>query len=132
MLFRLRSTESTADGLRRLASEELSSISKHLDGAAPSRNDAIHEIRKSVKKTRLILQVVGADNGRGRAKSAKRSHAINRRLSAFRNADVMLDTLHTLRIKDRSILNGRRFARICATRAVSHTLVATRLPIRST
>ena len=47
MPFRLRSTESIADGLRRLAREELSSISKHLDGAAPPRDDAIHEIRKS-------------------------------------------------------------------------------------
>ena len=59
-----------------------------------------------MKKTRAILQVVGADNGRGLAKSAKRLRAINRRLSALRDADVMLETLHTLRIKDRGILNG--------------------------
>ena len=106
MPFRLRSTESIADGLRRIAREELSSITTHLDGAAPPRDDAIHEIRKSVKKTRAILQVVGADNGRGLAKSAKRLHAINCRLSALRDADVMLETLHTLRITDRGILNG--------------------------
>ena len=112
MPFRLRSTESIADGLRRLAREELSSISRHLDGAAPPRDDAIHEIRKSVKKTRAILQVVGADNGRGLAKSAKHLHAISRRLSALRDADVMLETLRTLRIKDRGILNGRCFARV--------------------
>ena len=93
MPFRLRSTESVADGLRRLAREELRSISTHLDGAAPPRADAIHEIRKSVKKTRAILHVVGADNGRGLAKSAKRLRAINRRLSALRDADVMLETL---------------------------------------
>ena len=36
MRFRLRSTESIADGLRRLAREELSSISTHLDGASAS------------------------------------------------------------------------------------------------
>ena len=112
MPFCLRSTESIADGLRRLAREELSSISRHLDGAAPPRDDAIHEIRKSVKKTRAILQVVGADNGRGLAKSAKHLHAISRRLSALRDADVMLETLRTLRIKDRGILNGRCFARV--------------------
>jgi CHAD domain-containing protein len=112
MPFRLRSNESIADGLRRLAREELRSISKHLDGAAPPPDDAIHEIRKSVKKTRAILQVVSADNGRGLAKSAKRLHAINRRLSALRDADVMLETLNTLRTKDRRILNGRCFARV--------------------
>jgi CHAD domain-containing protein len=112
MPFRLRSTESIADGLRRLAREELRSITTHLDGAAPPRDDTIHEIRKSVKKTRAILHVVGADHGRGLAKSAKRLHAINCRLSALRDADVMLETLQTLRIKDRGILNGRCFARV--------------------
>jgi CHAD domain-containing protein len=112
MPFRLHSSESIADGLRRLAREELGSISKHLNGAAPPRDDAIHEIRKSVKKTRAILQVVDADNGRGLAKSAKRLHAINRRLSALRDADVMLETLHTLRAKNRRILNERCFARV--------------------
>jgi hypothetical protein len=64
MAFCLRATESVADGLRRLARDELSSISAHLEGATPPREDAIHEIRKSVKKTRGILQVVDADNSR--------------------------------------------------------------------
>ena len=112
MPFRLRSTESVADGLRRLAREELRAISTHLAGAAPPRDDAIHEIRKSVKKTRAILQVVGADKGRALATSARRLRAINRRLSAVRDADVMLETLHTLRNKDRGTLNGRCFARV--------------------
>jgi CHAD domain-containing protein len=112
MPFRLRSTESIADGLRRVAREELSSISTHLGGAAPPGDDAIHEIRKSVKKTRAILHVFDADDGLGLAKSAKRLHAINGRLSALRDADVMLETLRTLRIKDRSTLNGRCVARL--------------------
>ena len=112
MTFRLRSNESISDGLRRLARAELGSISTLLDGSAPPADNAIHEIRKSLKKTRAILQVIGADNGRGLAGSAKRLHAINRRLSALRDADVMLETLHTLRGKDRGILNGRCFARV--------------------
>ena len=60
MPFRLRSNESIADGLRRLARQELGSVAKHLKRAAPPRDDAIHEIRKSVKKTRAILQVLDA------------------------------------------------------------------------
>ena len=110
MRFRLQSNESIADGLRRLCRRELRSVSKHLNRAAPPGDDAIHEIRKSVKKTRAILQVLEAENGRGLAKSAKRLHAINRRLSALRDADVMLETLHILRAKDRLILNDRCFA----------------------
>ena len=112
MPFRLRPTESIADGLRRIAREELSSISTHLDGATPPRADAIHEIRKSVKKTRAILHVVGADNGRGLADSAKRLRAINRRLSALRDADVMLETWRTSRTRDPGILTPRCFARV--------------------
>jgi CHAD domain-containing protein len=94
MPFRLRPTESIAAGLRRIAREELSSISTRLDGATPPGGDAIHEIRKSVKKTRAILQVIGVDHGRGLARSAKRLRAINGRLSALRDADVMLEPAH--------------------------------------
>lgn len=112
MPFRLQLSESVAEGLRRLAREELGSISTCLNGAMPPPDDAIHEIRRSLKKTRAILQVLKADNGRGLAKSAKRLHAINRRLSAVRDADVMLETLQTLRTKDPRILNERCFARV--------------------
>jgi CHAD domain-containing protein len=112
MPFRLQPNESIPDGLRRIAREELRSISKHLNGSAPPHDDVIHEIRKSVKKTRAIVQVVEADNGRRLARSASRLHAINRRLSALRDADVMLETLRTLRARDRRILNDRCFARV--------------------
>lgn len=111
MPFRLQLTEAVADGLRRLARAELGSISTRLDGAAPPHGDTIHEIRKSVKKTRAILQVVGADSGSGLAKSAKRLHVLHARLSALRDADVMLETLHVLRNRNPGILNRRCFAR---------------------
>ena len=112
MPFRLRSSESVADGLRRLAREELNSISKHLDGAVPPGGEAIHEVRKSVKKVGAILQVVDADHGHGLGKSATRLHTIHRRLSALRDADVMLETLETLRARDRTVLNERCYARV--------------------
>jgi CHAD domain-containing protein len=65
-----------------------------------------------VKKVRAILQVVDADNGRGSARSAKRLHAINRRLSIVRDAHVMLQTLHQLRITARRVLNEACYARL--------------------
>ena len=52
MPFRLQSNESIADGLRRLARQELCSESKHLNRAEPLRDATIHEISKSAKKTR--------------------------------------------------------------------------------
>jgi CHAD domain-containing protein len=90
----------------------LGSISTHLAGATPPPDAAIHEIRKSVKKARAILRMVGDDKGSGLARSARRLHAINSRLSALRDADVMLETLHTLQTKDPGILNRRCFARV--------------------
>jgi CHAD domain-containing protein len=112
MAFRLRTTESVADGLRRLTKQELNSISTHLDGGGPPSPAAIHEVRKSVKKVSAILQVVAADNGHGLAKSATRLHTIHERLSALRDADVMLETLDTLKARDRGILNERCYARL--------------------
>src|SRR5262245_10521829 len=111
MAFRLRSTESVPDGLRRLARKELSSVSKRLEGKAHPDEEAIHEARKSVKKVRAILQLVDADNAQGVGKSSKRLRAINRRLSTLRDADAMLRILNTLRDRDR-VLNERSFARV--------------------
>jgi len=59
------------------------------------------------------IQVVDVENGRGPAKSARRLFAINRRSSALRDADAMVETVHTLRIRDRRNLN-QRSARSCA------------------
>jgi CHAD domain-containing protein len=112
MAFRLHSTEPIPAGLRRLARKELRSISKHLDGATPPRDDAIHEARKSVKKVRALAEVVEADKGRGIGKSAKRLQAISRRLSRLRDADAMLEILNKLRSHDRQILNEHAFARV--------------------
>ena len=80
-------------------------------GSAP-RDDAIHEIREEREEDARDSSGVEADNGRGLAKSAKRLLAINRRLSALRDADVMLETLQTLRVKNRRILSERCFARV--------------------
>jgi CHAD domain-containing protein len=110
--FQLRPEESVPDGLRRLATKELSSISKHLNGATHPRDDTIHEARKSVKKVRAILEVVDSDHGRGLGKSSKRLQAISRRLSALRDADAMLEILYKLRSHDGHALSARSFARV--------------------
>jgi CHAD domain-containing protein len=108
MAFQLRPEESVPDGLRRLAKKELSSISKHLNGATHPRDETIHEARKSVKKVRAILEVVDSDHGRGLGKSSKRLQAISRRLSALRDADAMLEILHKLRSHDGHAVSARK------------------------
>ena len=112
MAFRLRPEESVPDGLRRLAEKELSSISKHLNGATRPRDETIHKARKSVKKVRALLEVVDSDHGRGLGKSSKRLQTISRRLSTLRDADAMLEILHKLRSHDGRALSARSFARV--------------------
>jgi CHAD domain-containing protein len=103
--------EQVPDGLRRVAKEQLRSISKRLSRRARPSDTAIHQARKNVKKVRAILEVVGGDRGRGLGKSSKRLQAINKRLSVLRDAHAMVETLRKLRSHDRKAVKARVFAR---------------------
>lgn len=112
MAYRLRRSESVADELRRLARKELRSARIRLRRAHPPSVEAVHEARKSVKKVRAIQIVIDADGGRGLDASAKRLRAVNRRLSTVRDADVLLESLATLRQKYPQVLSEHTFARV--------------------
>ena len=99
MAFRFRSRESLADGLRRLARAELSSTRHQLQGATPPDDEAIHGARKSIKKTRAIVQLCEADDATGLAGCRKRLRKINRELSQLRDAHAVLETLAVLQRK---------------------------------
>jgi CHAD domain-containing protein len=96
MAFRLRSRESVGDGLRRLARAQLKSTREHLqDGTSPG-DEAIHEARKCIKKTRAIVQLCDADDASGLPGCRKRLRKINRELSQLRDAYSMLETWSAL------------------------------------
>jgi CHAD domain-containing protein len=98
MSYRLEPGEGVADGIRRIVGEELdSAIAGLREGAdlpAEGRDKAIHEARKSLKKSRSALRLVREDL----KKSTRRDESTamrdaGRRLSGARDAQVMLDTL---------------------------------------
>jgi CHAD domain-containing protein len=96
--YRLERGEGVADGVRRIVAEELDDAIGGLRGAAdkagPKRDAAIHEARKSLKKSRSALRLVRADlpaSVRRAENVAMRDAA--RRLSGARDAQVQLDTL---------------------------------------
>jgi len=58
MAYRIKRNESVAEAVRRIAGEEIDSVASQLARSSGKRRDkAIHEARKSVKKTRALRLV---------------------------------------------------------------------------
>ncbi|MGO9009922.1 MAG: CHAD domain-containing protein [Bryobacteraceae bacterium] len=98
MAYRLQPGEAVPEGLRRIAREEFSSAAGGLRQAtARTRDDAIHEARKSVKKVRAILRLMRGELGRTYTIENRRLREVACRLSVYRDATVMIETLDQLR-----------------------------------
>ncbi|HEY1182952.1 MAG TPA: CHAD domain-containing protein [Bryobacteraceae bacterium] len=97
MAYRFEPGESVREGLRRIAREELSSAAGGLRQAtARTRDDAIHEARKSVKKVRAILRLMRGELGDTYRIENRRLRDVARRLSVYRDGTVMIETLDQL------------------------------------
>jgi CHAD domain-containing protein len=112
MAFELRSDESVADGLRRLAAKELRRARREVSRAVPPGDKAVHDARRSVKKARAILQLVQANHGRRLDGSRKRLRSVNRTLSRLRDTDAMQNVLEQLREANPRLVSQKTFARI--------------------
>lgn len=112
MAFRLHPDESVSHGFRRLARKELSKTRAELRTARHSGGEAIHEARKSLKKARVILQLIDDDGGKALGRSDGRLRSINGLLSAFRDADVLSETLVRLRQHSPQLITERSFTRL--------------------
>jgi CHAD domain-containing protein len=91
--FRLRTNESVARGLERIVRKELSAAIDQLAGMDVSE-EAIHEARKSVKKVRAVLQLVGTELGADRG--LKQLRRAGRLLAPLRDADALVTTAREL------------------------------------
>lgn len=112
MAYRLERDESVIAGLKRVVREEIKSASAGLSGKKGlSRDVAIHEARKSIKKVRAILRLVGDDPAVDATGENARLRDIGRRLSEFRDAFVMIATFDGLKnkYKDKA---GKKLQRI--------------------
>ena len=102
MAYRLREDESVAKGLRRVVRKELGSAIDQLASAYPS-DHAIHEARKSIKKVRAVLQLVGDDIG---ARSAmKPLRRAGRLLAPLRDAEAVMASARALCLQERGTLS---------------------------
>jgi len=93
----LQPGESVREGLRRIAREELSAAAGGLRQATTrTRDDAIHEARKSVKKVRAILRLMRGELGGTYQIENRRLRDVAQRLSVYRDGTVMIETLDQL------------------------------------
>lgn len=97
MAFHLKAKEPVPEGLKRIAREELESAAGQLGGkAGGNRDEAIHEARKSLKKTRAVLRLSRKELGPVYREENARLRDLGRVLSGFRDAGAMIETLDAL------------------------------------
>lgn len=108
MAYRLKRGESVIQGLRRVAREEMEEAGAQLSGhKRPSRDEAIHDARKSIKKVRALLRLANPEQEGIYGRENERLRDIARRLSKFRDAFAIIETFDDLKRKFRSETRNR-------------------------
>src|SRR5260370_10217797 len=98
MASRLKHSESVPEGVKRIAREEIRSAVQYLRGkGGVSRDEAIHEARKSIKKTRALLRLVRFDLGDVYASESARLRDAGQKLSPLRDLGALITTLDELK-----------------------------------
>lgn len=115
MAYRLEHGESVTAGLRRVVGEEIESAGDHLSGKKKTTRDAaIHDARKSIKKVRATLRLVRGQMGDGWKRENARLRDIAGRLSQFRDALAIIETFDELKKRYKDEAAGTRLRPIRA------------------
>jgi CHAD domain-containing protein len=98
MAYRLEIDEGIAEGLRRSGAEQLDhAVSALAEGVESDPVEAVHDARKAVKKQRAVLRLGRpAIPGSERKRHNETLRKAARKLSAVRDADVVIETLDEL------------------------------------
>lgn len=103
MAYRLERGEGVISGLKRVVREEIESAGDHLAGKKKTtRDEAIHDARKSIKKVRATLRLVRDQLGESWTRENARLRDIAARLSQFRDAFAIIETFDDLKAKYKS------------------------------
>jgi CHAD domain len=108
--FALLPGEGTGEGIRRIALSQLELAAGLLGGEGGSAPDerAVHETRKALKRLRALLRLLRDTLGEEEYERENRAlRDIGRRLSAARDAEVMVATLDSLRERHPRKLGAR-------------------------
>jgi len=92
MSYMLLAGESTAAGIKRVIREELESAAAQLGQEdVENRDEAIHEARKSIKKSRAALRLVEEELGETFDHENRRLRDVGRKLASFRDAAAAIE-----------------------------------------
>jgi hypothetical protein len=105
MPYRLRKNEPVVKGVKRLAAEQIDYARGQLAQNGDAQK-AVHEARKSMKKTRALLRLAGYSG------EDKRLRNIGRALSEVRDAAVMIEVFDALVEKQQSAIGKEGLAGI--------------------
>ena len=115
MGYRLEREESVISGIRRVIREEIESAEEHLAGKKKTtRDEAIHDARKSIKKVRATLRLIRGQLGDSWKRENAHLRDIAARLSQFRDAFVIIETFDDLMQKYGSEASAARFRSVRA------------------
>jgi len=96
MAFHLTERDRVGNGLARIVKKELRKAVEELERSRLG-SEAVHEVRKHVKKLRAIGRLVESAVGKPVRRADKRLRRIGRDLSALRDVDVATETLEHVR-----------------------------------
>src|SRR5579884_383521 len=98
MAYKFKGGESIPEAVRRIVTDELESAAKELDGTAgTNREEAVHEARKSIKKTRAMLRLVKPELGAVQKTENSKLRDSGRKLSELRDAAAIVTSFDDLR-----------------------------------
>lgn len=113
MAYRLKHGESVADGVKRIAREEIGAAARLLRAKrGVDRDHAIHEVRKSIKKLRALLRLVRPQLGPLYAAENSRLREAGRKLSELRDAGALIGALDDLKKRANGALGGQSLSSI--------------------
>jgi CHAD domain-containing protein len=96
----LQTGEAVADGLKRIAEEQMGLAAQHL-GSGASLEERVHEARKNLKKARAVLRLVKEELGPEYGEENRRLRDVGRHISALRDTHATLKVLDEFAAKQR-------------------------------
>jgi D-xylono/L-arabinono-1,4-lactonase len=113
MAFRLQQAEGVAEGIKRIASEQLSLAIEHLETETGLRDEHVHEARKAMKRLRAVVRLVRVELGDEiyRLENSCYRDAAGQ-LSGVRDAAALLEALDALTEFAGTRLRRNRFATV--------------------
>jgi len=113
MGYHFERNESVPEAVRRIAYEEADSAITYLRGkGGTSRDEAIHEARKNIKKLRALVRLVEPELGPSYSDANAGLRAVGRKLSEVRDAGALVTAFDDLRSHEQKKLKDRSLRKV--------------------